>query len=180
MRYLIALMRKIPQIQQLPQSRLYCPTNRKRLKTMHFHEYDLWARLVQANAAWKRLPGFTADEKSELEYWLSTLYGHICVYHGDPLRRGHPKHTYVEDALQEPVPALKSTILDIGLGYIDAVLIGPVDLAIEILAADPRLMAAARSRAFCGSVGDAWIGHVGQVVSLVDAHSARRAMEGVL
>ncbi len=142
---------------------------------MHFHEYDLWSRLVRASAAWKQLPGFCAGEVAELVTHMGTLYSYVCVYHGDPLRRGHPKHRYIEDAHHEPEIAL----LDIGLGYIDAVLVGPVNRVIEMLAADPRLMAAARSRYFCGPVDDPWIRHVGEVVSRADAHWARIAMDEV-
>lgn len=143
---------------------------------MHFHEYDLWARLVRSSSAWKQLPGFSANEVAELVASMGTLYSYICVYHGDPLRRGHPKHRYIEDVHDEP----EFTLHDIALGYIDAVLIGPVDRIIVMLAADPRLMAAARSRSFCGPVDDPWIRHVGEVVSRADAHSARIAMEAAL
>ncbi len=142
---------------------------------MHFHEYDLWTNLSRAASAWKQLPDFRADEKKELLKTLGTLHSYICVYHGDPLRRGHPKQRSIEDTLLEP----ESTLHEIGLGYIDAVMIGPVNRVIEILAVDARLMAAARSRGFCGHDEDPWIRHVRECVSRADAHSARLAMDSV-
>lgn len=136
---------------------------------MHFPEYDQWTRLTRAVSAWKLLPGFGTEEVQTLDKRLGTLYCHICTYNGDPLRRGHPKHRYVESTDEDPV----FTLLDIGLGYIDAVMIGPVDRVIEMLTSDARLMAAARSRAFCGPADDLWVRYVGEVVSLADAHCAR-------
>ena len=53
------------------------------------------------------------------------------------------------------------------------------DRVIEMLTSDTRLMAAARSRAFCGPADDPWIRYVGEVVSLADARSAQQAMAAV-
>lgn len=144
--------------------------------SMNFTEYDQWTRLSQAASAWKQLPGFGTEELQALDKRLGTLYSHICAYNGDPLRRGHPEHRYVEVVHDDPV----FTLLDISLGYIDAVMIGPVDRVIQMLTSDSRLMAASRSRAFCGPADDPWVRYVGEVLCLADAYSARVAMEELL
>jgi hypothetical protein len=91
--------------------------------------------------------------------------------------RGSLKYRHGADLWgREPLNA----ITDSSLHFIDVALIGPVNRAADLLASDPRLLAAARTRWLYLPVDDGWAQRIREILSRVDTVLARLAIEGVL
>lgn len=114
-------------------------------------------------------------ELQELSTNVELCYHHICAYLGDPLRRGHP--AYVAD-LVDIEPHLALAI--VGLDLIDTVLIGPAHRAADMIASDPRLHTAARSRVTWCDCEDAWGQAMSTILARADALLAQAAIEELL
>ncbi len=70
-------------------------------------------------------------------------------------------------------------ITDSALYFIDVALIGPAAHAASLLAADPRLLAAARTRALYSVDDDAWTWRIREILARADSKIAKDAVEGV-
>lgn len=71
-------------------------------------------------------------------------------------------------------------ITDSALYYIDVALIGPMDRVAALLASDPRLMAAARTRWLYLPEDDGWAKRIREIIARADSIIAKRAVEGVI
>lgn len=91
--------------------------------------------------------------------------------------RGSLKYRHGADLWgREPLQA----ITDSALYFIDVALIGPVARAAALLASDPRLMAAARTRDLYSPADDGWAKRIQEILAHTDSMLARLAIEGVL
>lgn len=174
---------------------------------MNFREFEIWQSLVSAQGAWTRLlmkkyalgdwEAFTytaggalaqcrrtelrerspeaADDFEQLHMHMSLAYQYVCVYYGDPLKRG--AHRY-GPGLHCADPA--QDLSDLGLQYIDTVLVGPGKLAASMLLSDSRLMASARSRVYIAPENDPWLAACSQTLAIADAISASAAVDAIL
>jgi hypothetical protein len=71
-------------------------------------------------------------------------------------------------------------ITDSSLHFIDVALIGPVSHAAALLASDPRLLAAARTRWLYLPEDDGWAKRIREILARADSIIASRAIEGAL
>lgn len=115
-------------------------------------------------------------ETGEILDSVELLYDNICSLHGDPCMLGQQYRQSADLWSREPLQA----ILDIGLHFIDVVLIGPLNSAATLLASEPRLMAAARTRELYAPADDGWSKRVREILARADSIIAKNAIEGVL
>lgn len=170
-------------------------------------EYTIWQKMTQAQLMWiweiverlevtvpldlgakdrrflrisGRISGNNApsaiDELDQLLHHQELVYFHTCVYHGDPLKRGHPQYRQ-SAGLCELEPHI--VIAEAGLELIDVVMLGPEKRAAEIIASDPRLHAAARSRVMCCDADDSWCKVMSNTLARADSILARRAINAI-
>jgi hypothetical protein len=167
--------------------------------------FALWQKIVQAQLLWLKAIGddhgvevalsvyeqklFVEDsvrfshlaqalpEIDEMHAGVDRLYANISHTLGDP---NHVKDRYrVADDLMGRTPT--EALTQIGLVFIDAVLIGPVSLASALLASDPRLYSSARTRArYILEDGDVWLPRVRQAIAGADALLAQHAIDAAI
>jgi hypothetical protein len=130
------------------------------------HHSDRFSHLVQV------LP-----EIKEMRDGVDRLYANVSYSLGDPNRvTGRYR---ISDDLMGRTPTVALT--QIGLVFIDTVLIGPVSLASALLASNPRLYKRACERArHIKEDGDLWLTRVRQVIASADALLARNAIDVAL
>ena len=127
------------------------------------HNSDRFAHLVQV------LP-----EIKEMRANVDRLYANISFTLGDPNRVSGRYR--VADDLMGRTPS--QALAQIGLVFIDTVLIGPVSRASALLAANPKLYRSARERArYIKEDGDLWLPRVRQVIASADTLLARNAID---
>ena len=116
-------------------------------------------------------------ELNELTAHTDLAYWHICKVHGAPLGSDHPLYNLDVDmrGVNHHI-----TIAEAGLVLIDVVFLGPAGRAAELIAADPRLHAAASSRVLCCNGDDAWGQAMAATLARADAMLAAAAIEEVL
>lgn len=91
--------------------------------------------------------------------------------------RGSLKYRHGPDLWdREPLEA----ITDSSLHFIDVALIGPAARAAALLASDPRLLAAARTRWLYLPEDDGWTKRIREILTRADSIIAKNAIEGVL
>jgi hypothetical protein len=91
--------------------------------------------------------------------------------------RGSLKYRHGSDLWgREPLVA----ITDSALYFIDVALIGPAAHVAALLASDPRLMAAARTRWLYLPEDDAWAKRIQEILARADSIIAMNAVEGVV
>jgi hypothetical protein len=107
---------------------------------------------------------------------VELLYYNICIIHGDPCKR-RPHYRKAYDLWdREPLQA----IVDEALTCIDVALIGPLDPAAALLAADERLYDSAKTRALYSTPTEAWPLQIRKILARSDSLIAQRAIDGVL
>lgn len=167
--------------------------------------FALWQKIVQAQLLWLKAIGddhgvevalqfyeqklFVQDslhyshmgplmpEINEMRKGVDLLYCNVSYTLGDP---NHVKDRYrVADDLMGRTPT--EALTQIGLVFIDAVLIGPVSRASALLASDPRLYSSARERArYIKEDGDVWLPRVRQAIAGADALLAQNAIDAAM
>ena len=127
------------------------------------HDSDRFSHLVSV------LP-----EIKEMRDGVDRLYANVSYSLGDPNRVAGRYR--VADDLRGRTPT--AALTQIGLAFIDTVLIGPVNRASALLASNPRLYKRACERArHIKEDGDLWLPRVRQVIASADALLARNAIE---
>lgn len=116
-------------------------------------------------------------EIDEMRAGVDRLYANISYTLGDP---NHVSGRYrVADDLMGRNPT--EALTQIGLVFIDTVLIGPVSRASALLASNPRLYRSARERArYIKEDGDVWLPRVRQAIAGADALLARHAIDAAM
>ena len=116
-------------------------------------------------------------EIDEMRANVDRLYANISFTLGDPNRVSGRYR--VADDLMGRTP--KEALIQIGLVFIDTVLIGPVSRASALLAANPKLYRSARERArYIREDGDLWLPPVRQAIAGADALLARNAIDAAI
>ena len=91
--------------------------------------------------------------------------------------RGSLKYRHGADLFgRKPLQA----ITDSALYFIDVALIGPIDHAAALLAADERLISAARTRELYALVDDGWTKRIREILARADSMIARSAFDSAL
>ena len=116
-------------------------------------------------------------EITEMRDGVDRLYINLSYNLGDP--NHFPGSYRVAADLMGRTPM--DVLTQIGLVFIDTVLIGPVNRASELLASNPRLYRSARERARCiNQDGDVWLPRVRQAIAGADALLARDAVNAAM
>ena len=115
-------------------------------------------------------------EMLQCEGHVEQLYYSITLLQRDPIRRGMRYRESADLFGRTPRQAIKQA----GLECIDVVLVGPTVRAAAMLVEDPRLFAAAKTRALYAHDLDAWIPHVRNVLAQADVLRAAQAIEGAM
>jgi hypothetical protein len=130
------------------------------------HNSDRFSHLVQV------LP-----EIKEMRDGVDRLYANVSYNLGDPNRVAGRYR--VADDLKGRTPT--EALTQIGLVFIDTVLIGPVNRASALLASNSRLYKCACERAHSiNEDGDIWLPRVRQAIAGADALLARHAIDAAM
>lgn len=116
------------------------------------------------------------DEIDQVEDNIVDLYDSLKLLQGDPITSRLRYRSAADLYGRTPWDAL----VESGHAHIEAILIGPDHRAAEMLAAEPRLLAAARWRVKDSHDLDGFTPHVCSVVAMADAVIASRSFDEVL
>jgi hypothetical protein len=115
-------------------------------------------------------------EMLQCEGHIEQLHYSITLLRRDPIRRGVRYHESADLYGRMPWDAIKQA----GLECIDVVLVGTAARAAAMLVEDPRLCAAAKTRALYAHDLDAWTPHVRNVLAQADVLRAAQAIEDAM
>lgn len=165
--------------------------------------YALWQKIETGKAAWieeisrrHRVPAPTdlssvyslrihADgpgaaaamaDCTEVLTSVDLVHRNICSFMGVPYRNRLTYRNGADLWGREPL----ETITETSLYFIDVALIGPLGQVIELIAKDPRLMAAARTRLLYSSTEDGWTNRISEILARVDSIIACNSIDAVL
>jgi hypothetical protein len=116
------------------------------------------------------------EEMDQLDRNVGALHYSIQILWSDTKKLRDHNRKFADLRGLNPWDALIAA----GMECIEAVLIGPDARAAEVLAADPRLLAAARYRVLDSHELDSFTPHVRRVIALADSILAAKAFDEVL
>ena len=130
--------------------------------------------------AYGRITGDLA-EQARNEMWqcedhLEDLHASVSLLRGDPIK----KHRQYREAADLYGRTPWEAIVESGMQCIEVVLIGPDNRVAEMLATEPRLLAAARDRVLHGHDLDSFTPHVRDLIARADSIIALKAFDEVM